>query len=190
MAPLILRLEITGQPMRWIPWQQAVVLETRDMVAWRAGDQTFTFRGGHSRATGARSSVTVNSIIAVRGNVHASSESGAPPLSNRELFHRDSNLCLYCGGHFSDTELTRDHVQPLSRGGHDTWSNVTAACRPCNHHKGARTPEEAGMPLLAVPYVPNRAEYLALSNRRILADQMEFLRKRFSRRNTRLRTSS
>jgi hypothetical protein len=31
------------------------------------------------------------------------------------------------------------------------------------------------MKLLAVPYVPNVAEYLILSNRRILADQMEFL---------------
>ena len=31
------------------------------------------------------------------------------------------------------------------------------------------------MKLLAVPYIPNLAEYLLLSNRRILADQMEFL---------------
>jgi hypothetical protein len=31
------------------------------------------------------------------------------------------------------------------------------------------------MKLLAVPYTPNLAEYLILSNRRILADQMEFL---------------
>lgn len=31
------------------------------------------------------------------------------------------------------------------------------------------------MKLLAVPYTPNLAEYLILQNRRILADQMEFL---------------
>ena len=31
------------------------------------------------------------------------------------------------------------------------------------------------MKLIAVPYTPNLAEYLILSNRRILADQMEFL---------------
>jgi hypothetical protein len=35
------------------------------------------------------------------------------------------------------------------------------------------------MPLLAIPYVPNLAEYLFLRNRRILADQMEFLRSQF-----------
>jgi hypothetical protein len=32
------------------------------------------------------------------------------------------------------------------------------------------------MPLLAVPYAPDVAEWLALSNRRILSDQMRFLR--------------
>ena len=32
------------------------------------------------------------------------------------------------------------------------------------------------MSLLAVPYVPNRAEGLILENRHILGDQMEFLR--------------
>ena len=34
---------------------------------------------------------------------------------------------------------------------------------------------------LAVPYTPNLAEYLILQNRRILADQMEFL-KAFARK--------
>ena len=31
------------------------------------------------------------------------------------------------------------------------------------------------MELVYLPYVPNRAEYLILTNRRILVDQMEFL---------------
>jgi hypothetical protein len=31
------------------------------------------------------------------------------------------------------------------------------------------------MPLLYVPYVPNRHEHFILRNRRILADQMEYL---------------
>ena len=174
MAPLILRLELNGQPLRWILWQEAVVLQTKKMVAWDAGEQTFTFKGGRNRITGERSRVTVSSIIAVKGSLRSQAGPSAPPLSNRELFHRDGQLCLYCGGTFAEHELTRDHVVPLSRGGRDIWANVASACRSCNHHKGARTPEEANTPLLAVPYVPNRAEYLALSNRRILADQMEF----------------
>src|SRR3546814_5368592 len=64
---------------------------------------------------------------------------------------------------------------PASRGGASIWENCVTACRSCNQRKDDRTPEEANMRLLAVPYIPNLAEYLILSNRRILADQMEFL---------------
>ena len=186
-VPLILRLDVTGQPVRWVPWQAAVVLQARSMIAWSAGEHLFTFRGGHNRLSGERSEVSVSSIIAVKGRMRGEDPRGlVPPLSNRELFLRDGHLCMYCGSQFGAQMLTRDHVRPLSRGGKDGWRNVVAACKPCNHAKGARLPEEAGMALLAVPYVPNRAEYLVLSNRRILADQMEFLRKRF-RRDSRLR---
>ena len=187
--PLILRLDLAGRPQRWIPWRDAVILGAREMVAWTAGERTFTFHGGINRISGCRSRVTVNSIIAVRGYArNVGDERLVPPLSNRELFLRDDHLCMYCGREFPGHLLTRDHLVPLSRGGTDCWSNVVAACRGCNHAKGSRTPEEAGMSLLAVPYVPNRAEYLVLSNRRILADQMEFLKKRF-RRSSRLRTA-
>ena len=180
--PLILRLDIAGRPQRWIPWQDAVILDSREMIAWTAGERTFTFYGGVNRVSGYRSQITVNSIIAVRGHSrNAGDEHLVPPLSNRELILRDDHLCMYCGQQFPGHQLTRDHLVPLSRGGADCWSNVVAACRGCNHAKGSRTPDEAGMSLLAVPYVPNRAEYLVLSNRRILADQMEFLKKRFRR---------
>ena len=178
--PLILRLDVTGQPVRWIPWRMAVVLESRDMIAWNAGDHSFTVSGGVNRCSGRRSQVTVNSIIATKGRMRQSGGgTRVPPLSNRELFLRDGHLCLYCGKQFPERMLTRDHILPLSRGGRDCWSNVVSACKPCNHAKGSRRPEEAGLSLLAVPYVPNRAEYLVLSNRRILADQIDFLRKRF-----------
>ena len=41
--------------------------------------------------------------------------------------------------------------------------------------------EEIAWELLALPYRPNNAEYLALINsRRILADQMDFLAAQFS----------
>ncbi len=190
MNALILRLDISGAPMRWIPWQHAVSLYTRDMVGWSVGEHVFTFHGGISRVTGQRSRVMVNSIIAIkRASRHQPCERSIPPLTNRELFLRDANICMYCGREFSDAELTRDHVLPLSRGGKDRWSNVVTACKGCNMQKGNRTPDSARMPLLAVPYVPNWAEYLALSNRRILADQMEFLKTRFSARTAHFRPS-
>ena len=182
--PLILRLDIAGAPIRWIPWRDAICLYSRGLVAWTAGQSAFTFYGGIRRLTGERSSVTVNSIIAVkRSKREQHSRRHIPPLNNHELFRRDGRLCMYCGREYPEYRMTRDHVVPLSQGGHDVWSNVVSACRPCNTHKGGRTPEQARMSLLAVPYEPNWAEFLALSNRRILADQMEFLKTQFSRKN-------
>ena len=183
MTPLILRLDISGLPVTWMPWQEAISLYCRDLVGWTAGAETFTFYGGVNKRSGLRSSVSINSIIAVkRSSGHKRASRATPPLTNRELFLRDAHICMYCGSRHKESALTRDHVLPMSRGGGDRWSNVVTACRSCNARKGNRNPEEAGMPLLAVPYVPNWAEYLALSNRKILVDQMAFLKSQFSGR--------
>ncbi len=183
MPPLILRLDISGTPVTWIPWQTAICLYSRDMIAWTAGQQSFTFRGGFNRHTGERSIIDINSIIAVkRSGSRKYLQRSVPPLTNRELFLRDAHLCMYCGKEFAEQQLTRDHVVPISKGGRDRWKNVVTACRACNTRKGNRVPEQAGMPLLAIPFVPNWAEYLALSNRKILGDQMEFLKSQFSGR--------
>lgn len=177
--PLILRLDVTGQPVKWIPWQEAVCIYARDMVAWTAGRHAFELHGGTARLTGRKSIIEVNSIIAVRGEDKLAHRRHVPPLTNRELFSRDGRMCLYCGREHREEELTRDHVVPISKGGRDHWANVVTACRRCNTHKGGRTPEQANMPLLAIPYIPNLAEYLFLRNRRILADQMQFLKAQF-----------
>ena len=75
-----------------------------------------------------------------------------------------------------------DQIRPISQGGTDIWQNVVAACRRCNNHKGGRTPEQAHMQLIAVPFAPTYAEYIYLKGRRILADQMDFLRAHFPRK--------
>jgi 5-methylcytosine-specific restriction endonuclease McrA len=87
---------------------------------------------------------------------------------------------------FRESQLTRDHIIPRCQGGSDSWTNVVTACRSCNQKKDGRTPEEAGITLIAVPYIPNYAEWLVLKNRRILEDQMEFLKTRFRHREERL----
>ncbi len=53
-------------------------------------------------------------------------------------------------------EATYDHVPPRARGGKTTWENVVIACVPCNQKKGARTVEQAGMPLGAAPSRPKK----------------------------------
>ncbi len=174
--PLILTLDMHGVPHRWVTWQHACFYYAKDLVAWDAGDHRFTFHGGLNRHTGCRSTITANSIIAIRGKaLTGKSLFQIPPLDNRELFHRDRHICAYCGAEQSSARLTRDHVMPVSQGGRDLWMNVVTACRNCNQRKSGRTPEQAGMELLYAPYVPNKAEYLILCNRQILADQMDFL---------------
>ena len=177
--PKILRLNLAGQPMDWVSWQDAVCLNARDIVVWTVGDPLLRIRGGHRRDDGANSFMDIHSIIACDGRV-VSKDQVTPPLTNQALFVRDQGLCMYCGKTHHDGELTRDHTVPVSRGGADVWDNVVAACKRCNHFKGNRVPEECGLELLALPYVPNFAEYLALINSgRILGDQMDFLRKSF-----------
>ncbi len=176
MLPLILRVNVSGQPLAWMPWQEAVLLYAKNAVAWAIGEESLRVYGGVNRLTGMRSYVDVQPVVAAKGAVHAKSLARAvPPLTNRELFRRDRHVCLYCLRELPDRRLTRDHVIPLSRGGQDVWTNVVTACQPCNQVKAARTPDEAGMRLHAVPYAPNYAEWLILRNRKIRSDQMTFL---------------
>ena len=185
----ILRLNAYGQPQDWLRWEEAVVLQVRGAVDWTMGEEVLTVHGGFNRITEQRSTVTLNSIVACghHGNKKGGNDlKRIPPLTNRSLFKRDQNLCLYCGRSFSDGELTRDHVIPISKGGKDLWRNVVAACRRCNQHKSNRLLNECSMELLALPYTPNYFEYLAMVNHhRILGDQMEFLKAHFPK-NSRL----
>ncbi|MAT52466.1 MAG: HNH endonuclease [Porticoccaceae bacterium] len=185
MTPLILRLNAAGQPIEWLEWQEAVCLHARDLVIWTLGDVVHRVRGGFSRFTGRQSTIELSSIIACGGERLAKPRVRYP-LSNPTLFARDQHTCMYCANRFHSKQLTRDHIVPLSRGGLDRWENVVAACRRCNQHKADRLLEEISMQLVALPYRPNNAEYLALLNsRRILGDQMAFLRNQFSRNGAR-----
>ena len=88
---------------------------------------------------------------------------------------------MYCATRYPTSDLTRDHITPISQGGGDTWTNVVTACRRCNNYKGGRSPEQAGMQLVAVPFTPTYAEYIYLKGRRVLADQMQYLLTHFPR---------
>ena len=172
----LLSLDAHGRVLDWINWQDATCLYARDAVAWTLGDPCLRVHGGTSRLSGEQSMIELHPIVASRGHARAQALSPTPTLTNTALFARDAQLCLYCGHEFSRPSLTRDHVLPLSKGGRDIWENVVTACYHCNSRKGNRTPQQAGMPLLAVPYRPSWIEHLILSNRNILADQMQFLK--------------
>jgi 5-methylcytosine-specific restriction endonuclease McrA len=180
-ATRVLSLDASGRILNWMSWQDATCLYVRDAVAWTLGEPCLRIRGGYNRARGAQSRIDLHPIVAARSRARPNLDP-APALTNAALFARDRHLCLYCGAEHNRFHLTRDHVLPISRGGHDIWENVVSACVGCNVRKGNRTPQQAAMPLLAVPYRPSWVEHLILSNRNILADQMEFLRSHLPKR--------
>lgn len=185
----VLRTDVAGMPLEWIGYQEAVRLISLDQVSYSLGRPLYRIRGGINALSGNRSVIEVNAIIASHGRhprAHLFAQNYTPPLSNKALFRRDQSVCLYCGEQFPSVLLSRDHVKPISQGGEDSWGNVVTACKRCNNHKAGRTPEQAGMQLLAIPFTPTHAEYVYLQGRRILADQMEFLLAHFPR-NSQLR---
>jgi len=184
LSQQVLRTDVSGMPLEWIDFREAVRAYHLQQIAYTCGVLLYRVRGGHNAISGLRSIVEVNSIIATHGDTHAllkAREHYIPPLSNKALFARDAHLCMYCGSRFPPRELSCDHIKPLSIGGTDTWNNVVTACRRCNNHKAGQTPEQAGLELLAVPFVPTHAEYVFLQGKRVLADQMEFLLAHFPR---------
>jgi hypothetical protein len=146
------------------------------MIAWATGTNEFVLRGGVQRTTGVQSMIRASSIVAIKGKDFIVRHfDQVPTLTKEMLLARDRHTCAYCAQRFRFDQLDMEHIVPSSKGGEDSWMNLVTACKACNHRKADRTPEAAGMKLHYVPYVPNRYEAFILSNRKILADQMEFL---------------
>jgi len=163
-------------PRSWVTREEAVTLYVKGQVLWTLGGDPELMRGGLNMS-GRQSIVAMDSIIACDGPMYGGV---SPSLSNALLFRRDGHQCMYCGQLFSRVDLTRDHIVPRVQGGQDIWINVVAACRRCNGAKGGRTPEQAGMSLLAIPFEPNVFEFMYLANRHIRGDQMAYLQAHFS----------
>ena len=84
------------------------------------------------------------------------------PLTRINLFLRDATpagfRCLYCGELFARRHLTFDHIVPRAQGGVSSFGNLATGCQDCNLFKADRTPEQAGMKLLAEPWHPTGAD--------------------------------
>ncbi len=58
---------------------------------------------------------------------------------------RAKGICHYCKQSFPASELTMDHIVPLSRGGKSTKGNVVPACKECNTRKKDDLPFTSGV---------------------------------------------
>jgi hypothetical protein len=177
MMSLVLIADAAGRPKDWVNFELAAAYYTRDKVIWETGEKLKKFTGGINAKTGERSFLEISSIIGVSGELlNDSFFTKESHYADRMIMYgRDRYMCAYCGDVHEPKSLTIDHVHPKSKGGKNTWVNCVTACKPCNLRKGNKTVEQAKMPLLYVPYAPNVFEKMILKNRKILADQMEFL---------------
>ncbi|MBD2209206.1 HNH endonuclease [Calothrix sp. FACHB-156] len=58
------------------------------------------------------------------------------PIEVRKyVFQRDKYQCQSCGKTALETDLTIDHIIPLSRGGQNDMSNLQTLCNICNQKK-------------------------------------------------------
>jgi 5-methylcytosine-specific restriction endonuclease McrA len=77
-----------------------------------------------------------------------------PRFSKANLYVRDLYTCQYCNTPYTKHNLTLDHVLPISKGGKTSWTNIVAACGPCNTRKSNRTHMKPVKP----PYAPDYYE--------------------------------
>ncbi|MBV8744836.1 MAG: HNH endonuclease [Xanthobacteraceae bacterium] len=93
------------------------------------------------------------SVIALRDYVR-------PParvaFTRFNVFLRDRFRCQYCGKQYVRGELTFDHVVPRADGGQTSWTNIVAACSPCNARK-----DRLRIKPLRAPYEPSQHDLLA-----------------------------
>lgn len=133
------------EPLQVVCWQKALTLAFQDKV------DILEYHSSFVQSPSTR--FQLPSVLRLRRYV-SPYRGVVVKLSRTNLFLRDQHTCQYCGDRFSSSQLTVDHVIPLSQGGRHEWRNVVASCAPCNNKKGGCTPEQAEMPLLKKPFQP------------------------------------
>jgi len=144
-----LLLNASYEPLCVIPVRRAVVLVL--------ADKADVLVAGDAAVRSARLSVAAPSVIRLRYFVKVPYRASLP-LNRRNLLARDHGRCAYCGGRGD----TIDHVVPRSKGGPHEWTNVVAACRPCNARKDDKLLDELGWTLPVTPRAPSGWAYLVI----------------------------
>jgi 5-methylcytosine-specific restriction endonuclease McrA len=133
-------------PLSLLSWQNAITAVFKDHVSVVAEYDKWV----SSPSTRMR----LPSVVALRDYI---------PMPKRvaftrfNVFLRDRFRCQYCGEYLAAKDLTFEHVVPRSRGGQTSWTNIVAACDPCNVRKDNRSE----MKPLRAPVMPTPGELLA-----------------------------
>jgi 5-methylcytosine-specific restriction endonuclease McrA len=139
-------LNVSYVPVARVPWQRAITMiwEGKVEVVEEYEDQWI-----RSVTLELKMPAVVRFLRSVRGKRRAIR------FSRENVYARDRGRCQYCGLSVPRHEFTYDHVIPRRLKGLTRWENVVVSCTPCNQRKGGRTPEQAGMALVATPVRPH-----------------------------------
>lgn len=77
-----------------------------------------------------------------------------PKLTLRNLRIRDKDTCFYTGKKLKPSEMSIEHVTPLSKNGKNIWENVALAHRDINSKRGNKDLEEVGLVPRFKPFAP------------------------------------
>ena len=111
LSQQVLRTDASGMPLEWIDYREAVRLHCLGQVAYAFGSRLYALHGGVNARSGRQTVIEVNSMMGTQGssgNPGSLRGDYVPPLNNETLFRRDANLCMYCGGRFPSSALSRD----------------------------------------------------------------------------------
>ena len=148
-----LLLNASYEPLKIVHWQKAITL-------WCQG-KVEVVREYDREIRSVSITFKLPAVIRLLRYVKIKRRFDYVPFSRANIYARDDHQCQYCGKRLPTARLSLDHVTPRSRGGKSTWTNVVAACNPCNTRKGGRMPWEASMKLRRNPAVPKKNPTLA-----------------------------
>lgn len=130
-------LDISGESIIPVTWSEWLKLPVRD------GDRSVMTQHGPVRIPTVVFCVNYSKVPKKR-----------PKLCSRSVRERDGNKCQYTGKILAPEEGSLDHIMPRSRGGSSDWENLVWSAKDVNSKKANKTPEEAGLRLLAQPRKP------------------------------------
>jgi 5-methylcytosine-specific restriction endonuclease McrA len=154
MSKTVLVLNATFEPLSLVSVRRAVVLLLREKAELVEATERLLYS----------SSRTLPEPLVIRLTRYVRLPHRSVPPTRTAIMLRDAYTCQYCDASPGRHELTVDHVIPRSRGGSHSWENLATACQTCNHRKGSKSPEEAGMVLRRKPFEPSYVALVLLSN--------------------------
>ena len=150
-----LLLNATYEPLKVVDWRKAITLWCQGKV------EVISVHDREVRSVSV--SFKLPSVIRLLRYITIRRHFNYVPFSRANIYARDNHRCQYCGKGFPVSELTFDHVVPVSQGGRKDWENIVTSCITCNRRKGGRTPAQAHLRVIRQPRRPTRAPIVRLT---------------------------